>query len=254
MTGYNREAYWDKVAREIGSREEVKTIAGDDEPYYRYKRALFLKLFDTIDFRNRSVLEIGSGPGGNLDYLTKKNCSKIAGVDISPEMVKLSSKLLHGKGIEVSLIDGIHLPFEKCSYDIVFTSTVLQHNTDEEKLKPLIAEIGRVAGSEVILFERIEKTVKGHDTNQGRPVGYYDSMMRQQGFTLSEKKFLPIQASFYTCGAIRKVFNSSSRGEGEPISKLSFALETLTLPFTKLLDRVIPSKRDLGMLRFRRNG
>ena len=82
MAGYNTEAYWDKVAQEIGSREDLKIIAGDDEPYYRYKRKRFLKLFDTIDFKNKSVLEIGSGPGGNLHHLTQKNCKKISVDDI----------------------------------------------------------------------------------------------------------------------------------------------------------------------------
>ena len=157
MAGYNTEAYWDKVAQEIGSREDLKIIAGDDEPYYRYKRKLFLKLFDTIDFRNKSVLEIGSGPGGNLHHLTQKGCNRIAGVDISPQMVQLSKKLLEGKGVEITKIDGVRLPFDNNSFDVVFTSTVLQHNTDEAMLKQLMNEIGRVAASEVILFERIEK-------------------------------------------------------------------------------------------------
>jgi ubiquinone/menaquinone biosynthesis C-methylase UbiE len=252
MAGYNTEAYWDKVAQEIGSREDLKIIAGDDEPYYRYKRKLFLQLFDTIDFSNKSVLEIGSGPGGNLHHLSQKGCSKIAGVDISPQMVELSKKLLEGKGVEITKIDGLHLPFDNNSFDIIFTSTVLQHNTDDEKLKQLMTEIGRVAAKEVILFERIERTIKGHETNLGRPVGYYEAIMNQGGFSLAETKFLPLQASFFTCGAIRKVFNRSDRKEGEPISRLSYSLESIALPVTRLLDKVIPSRRDLGMLRFKK--
>ena len=31
-------AYWDKVAENIADREHESVIAGDDEPYYRYKR------------------------------------------------------------------------------------------------------------------------------------------------------------------------------------------------------------------------
>ena len=253
MPGYNKEAYWDKVAEEISSRDDLKIIAGDDEPYYRYKRKLFLRLFDTIDFKNKTVLEIGSGPGGNLDFLTHKACRKVAGVDISPQMVQLSKKLLEGKNVEITKIDGVHLPFENNSFDIVFTSTVLQHNTDEEKLKQLMAEIARVSSSDVILFERIEKTIRGHETNLGRPVSYYASLLKP-GFSLIETRFLPIQASFYTCGAIRKIFNSKNRAEGEPISKLSYILENVSLPVTRLLDKVVPSKRDLGMLRFRKIG
>ena len=116
-----------------------------------------------------------------------------------------------------------------------------------------MSEIGRVARTEVILFERIEKTIKGHDTNLGRPVSYYESIMKRSGFNLADTKFLPLQASFYTCGAIRKIFNSSKRKEGEPISRFSYALEMITLPVTRLLDQIIPSKRDVGMLRFKKD-
>lgn len=249
MAGYNTEAYWDQVAKEIAGREDLKIIAGDDEPYYRYKRKRFLDLFDTIDFKNKSVLEIGSGPGGNLDHLTHKGCSKIAGADISPEMVRLAQKLLQGKA-EITKIDGVHLPFENNSFQIVFTSTVLQHNTDDEKLRALIKEIARVSASEIIIFERIEKTIRGHETNLGRPVSYYQSLFGDEGFDLVQTKFLPLQASYYTCGVIRKVFNSPGRKEGEPISKVSYWLEKITLPITRVLDHIIPSGRDVGMLRF----
>jgi len=48
---YHPEPYWNEVAKRISRREKAKIIAGDDEPYYRYKREKFLKLFDKIDFR-----------------------------------------------------------------------------------------------------------------------------------------------------------------------------------------------------------
>jgi len=38
--------YWDKVAKSIEARDGGSLIAGDDEPYCRYKRRLFLKLFN----------------------------------------------------------------------------------------------------------------------------------------------------------------------------------------------------------------
>jgi ubiquinone/menaquinone biosynthesis C-methylase UbiE len=250
---YNIEDYWDKVAQKISIRPDGKVIAGDDEPYYRYKRQKFLKLFDTIIFNEKKVLEIGSGPGGNLQFLLKKNCKELVGVDISEKMIELSRQILHGQNVQVFKINGTILPFEDGHFDIVFTSTVLQHNTDEAQLRKLVKEICRVADSEVILFERIEKKITGHDTNIGRPVKYYEALLKESNFSLSQTKFLSIQASYFTCGIIRKIFNRKTRKEGEPLSKTSLVLEKLFLPVTELFDQILPSKRDLAMLYFRKD-
>jgi hypothetical protein len=75
---YNPETYWDNVAENISFRQDLKIIAGDDEPYYRYKRRRFLELLDSINFSDKTVLEIGSGPGGN-----------------AKEMIELVSTALH---------------------------------------------------------------------------------------------------------------------------------------------------------------
>jgi hypothetical protein len=66
---YDVESYWNEVANNIEQRKGVKIIAGDDEPFYRYKRKRFLKLLELININGKSGLEIGSCPGGNLAYL-----------------------------------------------------------------------------------------------------------------------------------------------------------------------------------------
>jgi SAM-dependent methyltransferase len=249
----NIEDYWDNVAQKISIRPDGKIMAGDDEPYYRYKRQKFLKVFDDISFNQKKVLEIGSGPGGNLQFLSKKNCKELIGVDISAKMIELSKQILPGENVQVFKIDGAILPFEDGHFDIVFTSTVLQHNTDEAQLRKLVKEICRVADSEIILFERIEKKITGHDTNVGRPVEYYEALLKESNFRLSQTKFLSIQASYFVCGAIRKMFNNKTRKEGEPLNKTSLVLEKLVLPVTKLFDQIVPSKRDLAMLYFKKD-
>jgi len=249
-TSYQPEVYWNEVARNIAERPDLRIIAGDDEPYYRYKRMRFLELLDRLDFRGKSVLEIGPGPGGNLDFLSTKGCRRLAGAAVSEQMIRLASACLAGKGIELVKTDGTHLPFADRSFDLLFTSTVLQHNTNEQNLKQLMAEIGRVAHREVLLFERIERRIKGHDSCLGRPVSYYEAIMKTHGFELGATRSLPLQASYYTCGAIRKLFNPRSRKEGEPFTPLALFLERITLPVTRLLDRIIPSRRDVMLLHF----
>ncbi len=247
---YHPEKYWSGVGQRIEERENGKNIiAGDDEPYYRYKRREFLKLLNEVDFRDKKVLEIGHGPGGNLIEVFKHKPKLLVGVDISDQMVKLAKNKIPND-IAVQKINGTELPFKNDEFDIVFTATVLQHNTDETMLKNLMKEIARVSRNSVLLFEKIENSIKGDDLCLGRPVDYYDTIMQDNGYKLKSTKFINIRTSYYVSGAIRKGLNPKHRKEGEALNKASEILQTLTLPITGVFDKLIHSNKDVARLEF----
>ena len=247
---YHPEKYWTEVGARIESRDNGKNvIAGDDEPFYRYKRKRFLDLLHSVDVANKSVLEVGSGPGGNLLELSKKDLSKLAGVDISDQMISLARKKVPSN-VTVYKTDGTKLDFEDNAFDIIFTATVLQHNTDEKMLKQLINEICRVSGNKVYLFERIENEIKGDDLCLGRPVSYYSQLMSENGFRLISKEPINIRVSYYVSGAIRKLLNPNTRQEGEPLNGISLFLQNISLPITKVLDKIFTSNKDVTKLEF----
>lgn len=249
---YHPEKYWTEVGKRIRKRESGKNvIAGDDEPYYRYKRKRFLDLLRSVNISGKSVLEIGCGPGGNLLELLVKKPSKLVGVDISSEMVSLAKNKLPEE-IDIIKINGTKLPFDNHSFDIVFTATVLQHNTDELMLKKIMQEICRVSSEKVYIFERIEQEIKGDDLCLGRPISYYTSIMEENGYLLKSKEHINIRVSYYVSGTIRKLLNPSTRQEGEPLNGMSVGLQKLTLPVTKLLDKVFKSGNDIAKLEFKR--
>lgn len=250
---YHPEEYWTEVGKRIEQRENGKNvIAGDDEPFYRYKRERFLELLHSVDFTGKKVLELGSGPGGNLLDISKKHQpTLLTGVDISAQMVSLAKKKLP-KEVNVIKIDGAHIPFDDNYFDIVFTATVLQHNTDENMLNTIMAELARVSGDRVILFERIESTIKGDELCYGRPVSYYNEIMSSHGYELVKTKPINIRSSYYVSGAIRKGLNSSARKEGEPLNGVSVLLQNISLPFTKILDKIFTSKKDVHKLEFKK--
>jgi ubiquinone/menaquinone biosynthesis C-methylase UbiE len=250
---YNPETYWSDVANKIEDRREGdgNFIAGDNEPFYEYKRKKFLSLFHQINFTNNRVLEIGCGPGGNLLEVLSKKPLKLTGVDISSSMINLARKAVPNS-VELIKTNGTVLPIADKQFDIVYSVTVVQHNTDEEMAKSLLAEMARVSADKVYLFEWIESIDKGDELNRGRTVKTYQNYMSTSGFELEKVEFININISYYVCGAIRKLFNKTSRLEGEPNSKLSLILQSLTLPITKVLDKLFPAKRDLGMLIFKR--
>lgn len=221
---YHPEAYWSEVGARIQSRDDGKNvIAGDDEPYYRYKRERFLDLLRSVDFQGKRVLNWAAGPAELLEVYRKRPKS-LTGADISNQMVALAKNKVPSD-VEVVKIDGTTLPFADRHFDIAFTATVLQHNTDEAMLKRIVSEVCRVSGHKVYLFERIEDSIAGDDLCLGRPVGYYEKMMNENGFRLTGTSFINIRASYYVCGAIRKSLNPRTRNEGEPLNLVVGAAE-----------------------------
>lgn len=252
MSDYHPEPYWSAVADRIKNRGNNNVIAGDDEPFYRYKRARFLAMLNSVDFKNKSVLEIGHGPGGNLLEIKKKSPSRLTGVDISDAMIVLATENTNNE-VELVKINGTQLPFEDKEFDIVFSATVLQHNSDDEMMRALLAEMCRVSSNEVFLFEKVDSKIVGDDLCYARPVEYYHKLVQEKGFKLDNTRYINIRSSYYVCGAIRKIFNKSSRTEGEPLSTFSIWLQIITLPITKILDRIFTSKKDVTKMGFRRN-
>jgi len=252
MSNYHPEPYWSEVAERIASRADLKIIAGDDEPYYRYKRAEFLKMLDSLSFKNKSVLEVGPGPGGNLKVVKGKGPAELKGADISQDMINLATKNLNDPSIELRKSDGTNIPFEDDRFDLVYAATVLQHNTDEAMLSDLIKDMCRISRDEIHIFERIDDPIAGDELCLGRPVGYYEKFFNDNGFSLVSSKFINIHISYLICGAIRKLLNPKTRKEGEPLNGVSLLLQKLTLPVTKVLDKIFTAKRDVAHLSFKK--
>ncbi len=166
-------------------------------------------------------------------------------------MGKLARSILPA-GVELTKVNGTQLPFADRSFDIVFTATVLQHNTDEEMLKPLITEIARVAESAVYIFERIDDPIAGDELCLGRPVSYYEKLFAAGGLQLGEVEYINVDSSYLMAGVIRKGLNPKIREEGEPFNAVSLALQNVLLPLTKQLDKVFTKPHDLAKLEFRR--
>lgn len=249
-TVYHPEEYWSDVAKKIGSRDGHNVLAGDDSPFYRYKREKFLDLLGDTDIAGKSIMELGSGPGGNIKFLLGHNPLKLTGADISSDMIEVASQHITDDRVALVKIDGERLPFKDRNFDTVFSATVLQHNTNDDMMQSILKEMCRVSGDRVFLFERIESNFKGDDLCMGRPYQYYQTIVESQGFELRNIDFINIQVSYIVCGIIRKIFNSSARKEGQSESWLATTLQKILLPLTKVLDKVFTAKRDLARIEF----
>jgi SAM-dependent methyltransferase len=234
--GYEPESYWTEVARGISDREGTNVVAGDDEPFYRHKREKFVRTFlQDLGIAGQSCLEVGCGPGGNLEIVRAQQPKRLVGCDVSSAMVRLASR--NNPSVEVVKTDGRSLPFDDDEFDTTFTVTVLQHNVDEV-MRSVLAEICRVTADRIVLFE--ETTLRRAEKYSfvSRPFADYALVAARNGFVLESVDYLHEVVLKRLTGASRKLLNRPGLHEGSPRGKLSRSVESgLVSAFGRLDDR-----------------
>ena len=257
---YNSETYWSRVGQEIEKRSGDNVIAGDDNPYYVYKRSKFLRRFlDTIDFQSKVIMEGGFGPGGNLRHIaTRHHPHLILGADISQTMCDIAQRNLHSFGnVKLAKIDGAHLPFDTRSVDLSFTVTVLQHVTDATMLRTLIGNICAVTRDTFILMEDIghAEQLGGEGAGINRTIDAYRSLFAEHGFQLRQAQFLNTKVSRrwyeFAWRVYRRVF-ARDHHEGDQINAFGRLLIGLPLAVTRVLDDLLTEDQNLAKLTFTR--
>jgi len=256
---YDPEAYWSHVGQEIEKRGD-NYVAGDDNPYYRYKRSKFLNNFlDTIDFQDKVILEIGFGPGGNLRHLaTYHKPALLLGADISHKMYELATKNLGSfKNVRLIKIDGEHLPFDDRSVDISLTVTVLQHVTNANMLRTLVGEISRVTRTRVVIMEDIGSSnqLAGVGAGINRTVGIYKSVFGDHGFKLRQTQYLNTKISrrwYEFSWRYYRRFLPAHHHEGDQIGTFGKFVIGMPMTVTRLLDDLFVEDQNLAKMTFDR--
>jgi len=252
---YDIESYWSRVADEIGQRGPQNYVAGDDDPFYRYKRAKFLDRFlAALDVAGGRVLELGCGPGGNLVELSRRGPATLIGIDISAGMLALATKALEGSPVPVELkkTDGLRLPLGDHSVDLAFTVTVLQHNVDPAGLSSVVGELCRVTAERIVIMEDTGKSLTVPDGTPGiaRPIEVYRAEFARRGFRLESTRYLNLRYSRRMHEAIRRHLLPSTHKEGEPLGRTVKAALRLSLAITRPLDDRTPDTGDLTQMVF----
>jgi len=94
-------------------------------------------------------LDIGCGKGHGLSLAARKGC-QVVGVDPFPDNAGVSPEL-QDLGCEYRIVEGFceNLPFEDSSFDVVYSSHMLEHTSDYEKS---ISEMSRVLQPDGVLI------------------------------------------------------------------------------------------------------
>lgn len=127
----NRQAYNTKAQ---SWEDEMKTNVGHK---YLEKPAMDNELPETLE--DQSVLSIGVGSGDELKEILRRNPTRVVGIDISSELLKIAAQKY--PSVELKEIDMTQMSFTDGEFDFVYSSLTLHYAPDWDAL---LKEISRV--------------------------------------------------------------------------------------------------------------
>jgi len=131
------------LARFLGGRFHGMYSTLDDPMQVPVQVAAYQLALDQYLSPRDRILDVGFGLGYGLQLMSKK-AAYLAGVDIDPKAVKAAQKLV---GVipglqELCIYNGILLPYQQASFDVVTCVDVIEHVPD---YRGLLEEMLRVA-------------------------------------------------------------------------------------------------------------
>jgi 2-polyprenyl-3-methyl-5-hydroxy-6-metoxy-1,4-benzoquinol methylase len=106
---------------DLNSEESLKAWYNKTKIAYEYELGRFLG----ENYEDKSVLDIGCGIGGVLNFLNNKGCTDIFGVDYSEAQVEVCQKYVTDKIMKADIFDFLKSNSKK--YDIIIMLDVLEH-------------------------------------------------------------------------------------------------------------------------------
>lgn len=139
--------YYDEQARKGGSNSITSGFVTPRT--FGYRKAAILETLSSLPIRLRDkwIADIGCGSG--LITLPFLGHSRLIGIDISPEMVKLAL----GHGLHAAAASALAIPLRNSLFDVTISTGVVQHFSSSNALIRECARITRPGG--FILIETI---------------------------------------------------------------------------------------------------
>lgn len=169
----------DRVTRSYGeyfsrlSRLSPEKCSRDvlDERKVHDQIALFCRTFSVSpeELRNQRLLEIGSGLGIFLAVTRKHYGIESSGIEPATEgfdsNLKISREILLGYGLDPAIVrdaKGESLPFADESFDLIFSSTVLEHTQDPAKVLAEAIRVLKPGGRLQFIYPNYGAFFEGH--------------------------------------------------------------------------------------------
>jgi len=180
------------------THDKAIKLSGADSNYFsEYKIETIAK----IEKKNQAIkfLDFGCGDGNSCVYIRKYfPKAELVGIDVSAESIEIANQLKL-ENTKFESFNGIEIPYESNSFDIIFTSMVLHHIGFDLHLN-LLKEIRRVLtlGGRFYIFEHnpynpltrkiVRECVFDEDAILLSPT-YCENVIKESGFATSKTKF-----------------------------------------------------------------
>ena len=183
-----------KVAKGINDQNSAAGLISNMPEFIRFRTETELKhLFRKYDFSNKSVLDIGCGPGRlSIEMGRRSKC--LVGIDLSSDFVDLAKQnaLINDlDNVDFYCTDLYELGLNQ-KFDIVFIGGVLLYFTDDEINEVLLYLKDRYLkpGADIIIREPMSYLGKREETNIDikRTKLEYEAIFNSAGFQLSYSK------------------------------------------------------------------
>lgn len=145
-------------------KSEYARLAEYEQSYWWHLGRLeIIQTYMKCASRNRSnsvILNVGCGTGGTIDMLEK--FGKVDNVDTSDDAIDFAKKLGYGN---ITKVDGIDLPFEDKTYDVVGAFDVLEHIEDDRSALSEWKRVLKDDGAIAITVPAYQWLWSGHDVS-----------------------------------------------------------------------------------------
>lgn len=134
MPDFRKELYHRYVTK--FKTEQIQMDALTLKSYWAWYEYKYLPLLAGLD-RNSLILELGCGPGYLLEFLKNRGFSKVEGIDISEEQIRIAAR----RGLNVKVADAFeYLSTKQELFDAVTAIDFIEHFSKEElfRLMPII--------------------------------------------------------------------------------------------------------------------
>jgi SAM-dependent methyltransferase len=167
------------------SRPEARRYSGDER--------IWVNLSDMIQyFRPKRVFEFGSGLGNILQECGKRG---IDAVGSETSRYAIQNNLCKEKLVKIGEIPKSRLPFRDCSFDLVFSSEVMEH-VKEEHTEAIINELNRIcSGYALLTINTFDYKQPGHQNMHSR--NWWLARFEKCGFERDDKAWSDIDKTKY---------------------------------------------------------
>lgn len=114
-----------------------------------------------ITKKNFSAIDVSCGTGEGLLMLMERTKNKLAGIDLSPEMIKIAKQKIKDPKIELKQANVEKIPYKDNSFDVVLSTEAFHHYTQPEKslkeMKRVLKKDGEliITDPDFLLFNKI---------------------------------------------------------------------------------------------------